>query len=217
MPDPIDIVAPAVTSYLAAGRTARDPLLARLEREAEEESWPIIDRAAADLLEVLVAAVKPERALEIGTAIGYSGIVIARALASWANLETIEIDPKTADRAARNFSEAGLSGRVKVHKGDALAVIRKLENRYDFVFLDAAKTMYEEALRMILPLMPKGSMVVVDNLLWSGRVVGAPAPGEARAEDTAAIRKFNEAFLKNPALRATIVPVGDGLGVAVRV
>ncbi len=214
MSERIDIVTPAIARYLDERRAARDPFLERLESEAEAEGWPIVSRASADLLEVLVRALKPERALEIGTAIGYSGAVIARAMQPWGHLDTIEIDPETAERARANFAEAGLSGRVTVHKGDARQVLMRLENRYDFVFLDAAKEVYADALRLALPLMPKGAVIAVDNLLWSGRVLGEPAPDDA---STAALRAFNEMFVRHPAISATILPVGDGLGVGVRV
>ncbi len=145
MAAPIEILAPEVARYLSGLRAPRDPLLARLEEEAAREGWPIVareTRETANLLEVLVLLAKPERALEIGTAIGYSGILIARNLPPWGNLETIEIDLETAERARRNFAEAGLSRKVTVHRGPALAVILMLQNRYDFIFIDAAKEEY---------------------------------------------------------------------------
>lgn len=217
MGDPIDILSPEVARYLAGFRRPRDPLLARLEKEAETEGWPILQREAAAVLELLVLLARPERALEIGTAIGYSGILIARNLPPWGNLETIEIDPETAERARRNFAEAGLASRVQIHRGPALSVLPALENRYDFVFIDAAKEEYEDYLGKLLPHVPKGGVIVADNLLWGGRVVAAPAAGEARAKETAAIRAFNDRFLSHRDLRAVILPIGDGLGVGVRV
>jgi predicted O-methyltransferase YrrM len=217
MSDRIDITSPEITRYLAALRPAPDPLLARLEAEAAAEGWPILHRDAARLLEVLVLAARPERALEIGTAIGYSGTIIARNLPPWGLLETIEIDAETAERAKKNFAEAGLAKKVHVLKGAALEVLRAVETRYDFVFIDAAKEEYESYLAATLPLAPKGALFVVDNLLWGGRVLAAPAAGEEREASTAAIRRFNERFLAHKDLRAAIVPVGDGIGVAVKV
>lgn len=213
MSEKIPIVSPEIARYLAASRAPQDPLLARLEAEAEAEDWPILHRESARLLEVLVLAARPERALEIGTAIGYSGTIIARALAPWGSLDTIEIDPATAERARKNFAEAGLAKKVQVLKGPALEVLRGLENRYDLVFIDAAKEEYEAYLAAALPRVPKGGLVLVDNLLWSGRVA-AEGPAEGATE---AIRRFNARFMAHPDLRASIVPVGDGLGVAVKV
>lgn len=214
---PDRIIPAEIARYLASFRPPRDPLLARLEAEAAAEGWPIIDRETANLLEVLVRIARPERALEIGTAIGYSGILIARNLAPWANLDTIEIDPETAERARRNFAEAGLAKKVAVFKGPALHVLSTLENRYEFVFIDARKEEYERYLAAALALAPKGAVFVIDNLLWGGRVIAPPAPGAPREAETAAIRAFNERFLSHPDLCATILPVGDGLGVAVKV
>jgi predicted O-methyltransferase YrrM len=219
MAEPIDILAPAVRGYMAALRRPRDPLLARLEAEAREEDWPIIDRDAADVLEVLVLAARPERVLEIGTAIGYSGTLIARNLPPWGHLDTIEVDPETAERARRNFAEAGLAKKVAVHTGPALSVLPRLENRYDLVFIDAAKQEYEAYLAAALPLLPKGGVVVADNCLWHGRVVSAPLPGEERAAETEAIRRFNERLAAHPGLKAALLPIGDGgdgLGLAVK-
>ena len=218
MPGPVDILHPEVEKYLDSFRKPREGVLARLEAEAKVEDWPIVPPATAALLEVIVLQLKPERVLEIGTAIGYSGIVIGAALPPWGNLETIELDPETAARAEANFREAGLSKKVQVHKGPALEVLARLQNRYELVFIDAAKAEYEAYLARVLPLMPKGATVLVDNLLWGGRVASGAEPGDAfRETSTAAIRRFNEVFLRHPELRAQILPVGDGLGIGVKV
>jgi predicted O-methyltransferase YrrM len=171
------------------------------------------------VLDVLVRALKPERVLEVGAAIGYSAIVIADALAPWGHLDTIEIDPTTAARAEANLREAGHGRRTVVHRGPALEVVAKLEARYDLVFIDAAKEEYERYLERALPLVPKGGVVLVDNLLWGGRAATGDRPGDEdwRRANTAAIRAFNERFLRHPDLRAQVLPVGDGLGIGVKV
>jgi len=212
----IDIVAPEVARYLEGFRAAPEPVLARLEAEAAAERVPIIAKAGAAYLDLAVRQTKPERMLEIGTAIGYSAIVLARALPSWGNLETIELDPKTAERAEANIAEAGLRSKVKVHVGPALEVLKRLENRYDLVFIDAAKEEYLAYLTASLALMPKGATVIVDNLLWSGRTALAAQGAPASDEQTPHLVEFNKHFMSHPQLRAVILPVGDGLGVGVK-
>ncbi len=215
-PGPLPIVAPEVLAYLDGLRAPRDPILARLEAEAKAEQWPIVPPATAAFLDLFVRLLKPERVLEIGTAIGYSGIVIARALPPWGNLETIEVDPETAARARKNFAEAGLAAKVLVHTGPALEVLPRLENRYDFVFIDAEKLEYEQVLARALALVPKGAAVLVDNLLWGGRAATGAEDDPYYQKTTPAIQRFNRAFLAHPELRAEILPVGDGLGLAVK-
>jgi len=217
MPGPIPIVSEEIARYLERFRRPRDPILARLEAEAAAESWPIVLPGTAALLEVIVRMRAPERALEIGTAIGYSGILIARSLPPWGNLDTVEIDPETARRAQANFREAGLAARVTVLQGSALDVLPRLEKRYDLVFIDGAKEEYAAYLALALPLMPKGAAVVVDNLLWGGRVATGSEPDPFFERTTPPIRSFNEAFLAHPDLVATIIPTGDGVGLGVKV
>jgi caffeoyl-CoA O-methyltransferase len=217
MPGPIAILAPEIQAYLRGFARARDGVLARLEAEATAENWPIVAPETAAILDLLVRLVKPERALEIGTAIGYSGIVIARALPPWGNLETIEIDPETAARAERNFAEAGLKGKVTVHRGSALTVIPTLERRFDLVFIDAAKEEYLAYLALVLSLMPRGATLLADNLLWGGRAATGSEADPYFEKTTPAIQAFNESVLRHKELRAEILPIGDGLGLAVKV
>ena len=217
MPGPIPIVAPEVARYLAAFLPPRDPLLARLEAEAGREGVPIVPPETAAFLDLVVRMIQPERVLEVGTAIGYSGIVIARAMPSWGILDTIELDIPTAARAQANFVEAGLKGRVLVWKGPAIEVMKQLQNRYDVVFIDAAKEEYLAYLALALPLLPSGASVIVDNLLWGGRVVTGPEDEPLYQKTTPAIQEFNRVFLAHPELRSTILPVGDGIGLGVKV
>ncbi|MFC1707682.1 O-methyltransferase [Planctomycetota bacterium] len=219
MSEPIETVVPTVKAYLEGFLSAPDELLARLEAEARAERIPIVPPETGAFLELLTRATKPERVLEVGTAIGYSTIRMARALPPWGNLDTIEVDPEVADRAQRSITEAGLQKVVRVYRGAALELIPALQNRYDMVFLDAAKTEYEGYLTLSLGLMPQGAVVVVDNLLWGGRVVAGDFEDDPqwRREDTAALQRFNEHFCNHPQLVAQILPVGDGIGVAVKV
>ncbi len=220
MPSGEDILAPAVEAYLRRLEEARprSPVLRRLEEEAAREGIPIVAPATGTFLEVLVVGTRAERILEVGTATGYSAIRMAQKLPAWGTLDTIEMDPKMVMRARANLKEAGLEKRVNVLPGPALKVLPTIENRYDLVFIDAAKEEYEAYLARCLPLLPKGATVVVDNLLWGGRA----ATGDPRSDDpflvssTAAIRAFNEKFVAHPELDAQVLAIGDGVGFAVK-
>jgi len=220
MADGSPIVAPEIARYLQSLRPAPDPLLARLEEEARADQIPIVPPDTAHLLGLLCRLARPERVLEVGTAIGYSAIHLARALPAWAHLDTIEVDLDTAARAERNLQEAGLLGeRVTVMRGPALELLPLLSHRYDLLFLDAKKQEYEGYLALALKLMPRGAMVLVDNLLWGGRAATGDRPTDEpwRREATRAIQRFNERFLRHPELSASILPVGDGLGIGLKV
>ena len=218
-PPPAGILAPEVAGYLAAGLAEPDALCARLREEATRERLPIAAPQTARLLELLVLLTRPERVLEVGTAIGYSAVRMGRALLPWGSLETIEKDLDMAARAEKNLEEAGLLGRSgRVLRGAALEVLPRLSNRYDMVFLDADKEGYEAQLTLALPLMPKGALLVADNLLWGGRVASGDREEDPpwRRQATSSLRRFNEALLSHPELSAQILPVGDGVGLAVR-
>lgn len=216
MPGPVPILGPEVARYLAASLRPREGVLARLEQEARAEGVPIVGPETAAFLDLIVRLVRPERVLEVGTAIGYSGIVIASALPPWGNLETIELDPATAARARANFAEAGVAGKVLVHTGPALEVMGRLENRYDLVFIDAAKEEYEAYLALALGLMPKGAALLADNVLWGGRAAAGAEDDPFYQTTTAGIQRFNERLLSHPELRAQILAIGDGVGMAVK-
>lgn len=216
MPGPIPIVAPEVAAYLGRFRAPRSGVLGRLEAEARAEGWPIVPPETAGLLDLLVRVLKPERVLEVGTAIGYSAIVMAGALEPWGSLDTIEKDPETAARAQRNVAEAGLAKKVVVHRGSALDVLPGLENRYDLVFIDGAKEEYPAYLVQALALMPRGATVLVDNLLWGGRVAVGSEADPFYERSTLQIRAFNDALLRDPRLRSEILPLGDGVGIGVK-
>ena len=118
-------------------------------------------------------------------------------------------------KAADGYLErAGLRDRVRIERGKALEVIPRLRETFDLVFIDALKDEYEGYLDSILPRLRTGGVVIVDNLLWGGKVATDPASED---RDTAALQKFNQHFIENPRLKAVVLSVGDGLGYAVKI
>ena len=196
--------------YLEATLPPRDALLARMEEYAAEHGHPIADAEVAQVMRVLLRARRPRHVIEVGTNIGYSVIVMGREAGAGGVVETIELD-RGILAVAKNFvAEASLQCEVRFHEGPALEVLPRLEGPFDFVFIDCVKTEYEDYLDALLPKLERGAMIVCDNLLWGGKVADG-----VRDASTDALRAFNQRFTTDPRLTATIVAVGDGLGVAV--
>ncbi len=199
--------------YLERITTQSDPLLAEMEQYAAEHRVPIADREVALFLEITARAIKAERILEVGMAIGYSVIHLARALPE--NGLMVTIDPSDEMiRASEGYLErAGLRDRVRIERGKALDVIPRLNETFDLLFIDAMKDEYVGYLELALPKLRTGGVVIVDNLLWGGRVANEP---DSDDRDTGALQKFNQQFMTHPQLRAVILSVGDGLGYALK-
>ena len=196
--------------YLEGVHAPLGPVLEEMLKTGRAEGVPIVSSASGRLLRVLVTAVAPKRIVEIGTAIGFSTLWMASALPAGGRIDTIDPDRSRTDRARRYWLRAGVTDRVRVINEPALRVLPRLAPGIDFAFIDAIKTEYVAYLDALLPKMAPGGMITVDNVLWSGRIAAG-----VHDEDTDALRAFNEHFLRHEQLEAAIVPVGDGLGIAV--
>ena len=196
--------------YLEGIHPPMGPVLEEMLKTGRAEGVPIVQAATGRLLRVLVAAMAPKQVVEIGTAIGFSTLWMASALPPGGRIDTIDPDRSRTDRARKYWLRAGVTDRVRVVNEPALRVLPRLAPGIDFAFIDAIKTEYSAYLDALLPKMAPGGMIAVDNVLWSGRI----AAGE-HDENTDALRAFNEKFLRHQQLDATIVPVGDGVGIGV--
>jgi caffeoyl-CoA O-methyltransferase len=203
-------VTEADLQYLEGVHAPLGPVLEEMLKTGRAEGVPIVSPASGRLLRVLVTAMAPKRTLEIGTAIGFSTLWMASALPAGGRIDTIDPDRSRTDRARRYWLRAGVTDRVRVINEPALRVLPRLAPGIEFAFIDAIKTEYLAYLEALLPKMAPGGMITVDNVLWSGRIAAG-----VHDEDTDALRAFNERFLRHEQLEATIVPVGDGLGIGV--
>jgi caffeoyl-CoA O-methyltransferase len=211
---PDAILRPAQASYLDRLLPPREPLLAAMEEAAARERVPISDPEVGRLLEILAAARQARRILEIGTAIGYGTLCLARG-APEARIVSIDPDPARLAQARDYLGRAGVLERVELIEAPALEALPRLAGPFDLVYIDALKTEYRRYLDLALPLLAVGGLVVVDNLLWKGWIAEPP---EDRPEDdeTRAIRAFNPYLMIHPQLRAILLPLGDGVGLAVK-
>ncbi len=201
-----------IDDYLYRIAPPRDRLLEMMEEYAETNNVPIIGPLVGRLLYNLARTSQSKKVLEIGTAIGYSGIWLARAIAPVkGSLTTIDMNPQRVKIAQKNLAEAGLDQSVKVIEGNALEILPTLKDEYDFVFLDSDKDVYPDAFKMSIPLLRKGGLFVADNALWGGDV----AKG-GKSKDTQAMIKFNKLVTESRGMSTVIVPLRDGVLVSLK-
>jgi len=208
-----DIVPDDLEAYVDAHLAARDAALAAVEAQGAREKWPIVGPAEGTLLHLLTRLANARRALELGTAIGYSTTWIARGLAKGGELVTVELNPNTAKLAAENLARTGVSDRVRILVGDAREIVEDLAGPFDFIFNDIDKEGYPAVLPLIADRLRVGGVLATDNVLWSGQVARRGRADKA----TQAIRAYNDALAADPRFASVIVPIRDGLSVALKV
>ena len=202
--------------YLDQLSPQTDPLLREMEEYGGAHGVPSADREVAVFVEITARAINAKRCLEIGMAIGYTSLHLARAVGEGGLVVTIDPSDEMIQAAQGYLSRAGLRDRVRIERGKALDIIPLLKDTFDLIFIDALKEEYADYLRLSLPRLRQGGVVIVDNLLWGGQVAG-----EIRSPDqegsTRALREFNKFFVNHPKLLAEVLSVGDGLGYAVKI
>ena len=202
-------------TYLTSLRNDPELLLKEMEKFAAEKKIPILDWMSAEFLEQLVLVTKPKSVLEIGTAIGYSSIRIARKLRKKASLDTIEKSKNNIKLAKEYIKRAKLTSLINILEGDALEIMPRLNKKYDLIFLDADKEDYEKLFHYSLMLLKKGGVLFIDNLLWHGYAAAKSVP-ESYKKSTKIIREFNKMFINSTLLQSTILSIGDGIGLGVK-
>ena len=210
------IVSDAVASYLASVVPEPDPVLAEMRAHGRRDRIPIVVPETGVLLSVLTAAVGARRVVEVGTAIGVSTLHIARALPDGGTIVSFEIDRERHEAAARYLDRAGVSDRADLRLQDAAEGLAALEGPFDVAFLDGVKDDYPRHLELVMPLVRRGGVIAVDNVLLSGTVAEGHGDGHWTDDHVSRMRGFNAALAADPALLATVLPVGDGVAVAVR-
>lgn len=210
-----EILLPLQGEYLLKLRKEDDPLILEMEEYAKEHNIPILSWKSAEFMEQLIRISKPKRVLEIGTAIAYSTIRIARNLKKKAIIHTIEKSEDNIEKAKENIQNSGLEGKINLLFGDALNIMPQLKKKYDFIFLDADKEDYKRLFDYSLVLLKKEGIVFVDNLLWHGYAASKRVPQKYKTS-TKQIRDFNKIFSSQENLKTTILPIGDGIGIGVK-
>lgn len=167
----------------------------------------MIDAQEGQLLKLLAGLTGARRILEIGTFGGYSALAMAEALADGGHVDTLELDPAHAAKAAAHIKAAGHAGRITIHVGDALETLESLEGPYDMAFIDAEKAAYPDYYERVLPLMRPGGLVVADNVFVDGRILEA----ESDVPSVRAMRAFNERAATDPRVDTVMLTMRDGV------
>ncbi len=207
------ILKTAQAEYLDSLLPPRDALRAKMEAVAHAESIPIADPELGHLLEILARTAGAERILEIGTAIGYGTLCLARG-APDARVTTIDRDAAVQARAHAFLEEGKVAERIDFLTGEALEILPTLTGPFDLVYIDGDKASYRRCLDMGLQRLRVGGLMVIDNLLWKGEIADPPAEG--LSDNARHVETFNVYFMIHPQLRAVVLPLGDGVGVATK-
>jgi len=194
---------------------ARDPLFSRMEARAAEQNYPISDPEVACLLALLARICRPRLIVELGTNIGYGAIALARGAGEGARVVTIEARADLAEEARGFIAQAGLSKRIEVRQEKALVALEAITDPIDLIYVDCVKEEYPRYLEIAAPRLAPRGLVVADNVLWGGQVAGKPAEGEAGKVE--ALRAFNLALASRRDLLGIVLPLGDGVGLAVKI
>jgi caffeoyl-CoA O-methyltransferase len=205
----------ALYRYLCAQRSnAADPVLAALGAENEtfgEDAKCQVSEEQGAFLTLLVAAIGTRSAIEVGTFTGYSSICIARGLSEGGRLICVDQNPIWAGIARRYWAEAGVSEKIELRLGQAVPILRDLEPglSFDFAFIDAAKVEYDTYFELLLPRVRPNGLIVLDNMLWAGRLTSS-LEGDPSGK---AIDALNRKLAKDPRVEAVLLPIADGIQV----
>jgi len=211
------IVNERIRDYIHSLEPSQGQLCEEIARAALEKDVPIIKKETAALLKTMVAAKQPRAILEVGTAVGYSALLMAGVMPADCTITTIEKYEPRIPVAKENFRRAGMEDRITLLEGDAEEFLQKLEGPYDFIFMDAAKGQYIHWLPMIMRLLPEGGMLFSDNVLQDGNIVQSRYAVERRDRTIhTRMREYLYTLKHMDELESSIVPIGDGVAISVK-
>ena len=198
----------ATDNYIYDLLPGRDAVVAEMEKYADEHDVPIIGPAVARLLALLVQVSGAKRIFEMGSAIGYSTVWLARAGGPKAKVFYTDGDPEKARLAQEYFRRAGVAKRIMVQTGDSLALLKKATGRFDLIFNDVDKHQYPAALHVALPKLRRGGLLITDNTLWNGK---AARPAASDDSQTLGVQEFNRLVSSAKDLYTVLLPIRDGV------
>jgi predicted O-methyltransferase YrrM len=207
----MQILHPKIAEHLRRLAATRDPILLRMERIAWRRGFPIIGPEVGALLWQLAMISKARRILELGSGFGYSASWLARGLARGGQIICTDTSQDNADEATIYFRRQRIQPRIRFLVGDALGLIDRLPGTFDLILNDVDKEDYPRAFRNIVPRLRRGGILVSDNMLWDGRVVQ-----EERSPSTRGILRYTGMLYGSNELLTTLLPLGDGLAVSVK-
>lgn len=205
-----------ITAYINSLDSGDGELCDEIAGEAAASFVPIIKRETAALLKTMVTLKQPKHILEVGTAVGYSALLMARIMPKDAHITTIEKFEKRIPVAKANFKKAQLEDRITLLEGDAGEILADLSGSFDFIFMDAAKGQYINWLPDIIRLLAPGGLLMSDNVLQDGTIVESRYAVERRDRTIhVRMREYLYTLKNSEALETTILPIGDGVALSV--
>lgn len=211
------IVDERMVTYIHSLETPESPLIEQIEQEALDTYVPIIRKETQSFLKVLLMMKKPVRVLEVGTAIGFSALLMCEYLPENGHITTIEKYEKRIPIARENFKRAGKEDRITLIEGDALEVMRSLEGPFDFIFMDAAKGQYIHYMPETIRLLSKDGVLMSDNVLQDGDIIESRFAVERRNRTIhSRMREYLYELKHNDQLQTSIIPLGDGVALSVK-
>lgn len=212
------IVEERIVSYINSLEKENSPVLEEIEKEARKDGVPIIRKEMESFLRVMLSIKKPVRILELGTAVGYSAILMSEYINEKGQIITIENYDKRIPIAKENIKKAGRENVIKLLEGDAMGIMPTLErDQFDFVFMDAAKAQYIHFLPEVLRLMKKDGVLITDNVLQEGDLIQSKYVVRRRDRTIhKRMREYLEVVKNHPQLETSIVPIGDGITMSVK-
>ena len=206
-----------IAVYLRSLESPENPLLEEIEQEALASYVPIIRKETQSLLKTLLTMLRPARVLEVGTAVGFSALLMSEYLPEGAHITTIEKYEKRIPIARQNFRRAGKEEQITLIEGDAMEVLRSLDGPFDFVFMDAAKGQYPHYLPEVLRLLTQGGVLMSDNVLQDGSLIESRFAVERRDRTIhSRMREYLYELKHREDLMTSILPLGDGVALTVK-
>ncbi|MBE4908079.1 O-methyltransferase [Bacillus luteolus] len=205
-----------ITAYLESLIPSRDNIIQEIEAYAQENNVPIMELVGIEAMLQILRLIQPASILEIGTAIGYSAIRMAKALPE-ANIVSIERDEIRYTKALEYIEMTNTSSQIKVHLGDALELVDRPESlgtSFDVIFIDAAKGQYQRFFNGYENLLSPNGVIITDNVLFKGLVAAEDVDVKRTRSLVNKIRTYNEWLMSNPKYITTILPIGDGIAIS---
>ena len=212
------IVDERMVTFIHSLETENSEILETIEKEALDTFVPIIRKEMQSFLKVLLAIKKPVSILEVGTAVGFSAILMSEYAPKECHITTIEKYEPRIPIARENFKRAGKEGQITLLEGDALEILKGLEGSYDFIFMDAAKAQYISYLPEVVRLLAKDGVLVSDNVLQDGDIIESRFAVERRNRTIhSRMREYLYELKHHRLLETSIIPLGDGVALSTKV
>lgn len=211
------IVDERMVTFIHSLETENSEILETIEKEALDTFVPIIRKEMQSFLKVLLSIQKPKKILEVGTAVGFSALLMSEYAPTDCQITTIEKYEKRIPIARENFKRAGKERQITLLEGDALEILQGLEESFDFIFMDAAKAQYIYYMPEVIRLLNQGGILVSDNVLQDGDIIESRFAVERRNRTIhSRMREYLYALKHEERLLTSIIPLGDGVAVSVR-